>query len=117
MQLCTIFNRECIMVHPHDEPNCAHWVDLTVDGDLPKFSVTYCCDDEWYWEFKYTKANYEIVKHIVMDCLLGYDTMDEAIEAMDEMFEIDCAPIVYEDEDDCSYECDGDCANCEYDFK
>lgn len=115
MQLRGIYNSETIIFCEDDNQDNSHYVELTMDPDEPKFSVTYCCDNEWIWEFVYSKTHYEMVKHIVMDCAFLCETMEEAIEMMDEIFEEQFMDLVW-DEDDGSYdlvECDGDCENCE----
>ena len=117
MILCGCYEIESIKIHPNDAPHTSHYVYVTKDKDEPKFSVTTCCDDEWSWEFWYSKTNYDIVKHLVMDCVFDAETMDELIDAMDEVFEEFCWEIVFDKAElqEAEFECDGDCENCRFD--
>ena len=118
MTLCGSYGIERVVVHPDDERCESHYIEMITDKDEPKFSVTNCCYDEWMWEFWYSKTNYDIVKYLIMDCIMVAETMDDLIEMLDEAFEEYCGEILYiedEDEDELEYElleCDGDCANC-----
>ena len=64
---------ERLYMYQSDNLNARHWVDNTMgtedENEESIFSVTICCNDEWIWEFYYTKTNYDLVKHIVMDCI------------------------------------------------
>lgn len=116
MIYCTSENLERIYVHPDSNLRERHWVDIASGGDLNTFSVSVCCDDEWIWEFWYNKSNYDLVKHVIMDCIFEAEDMDELIELMDEAFDEFFSEIVVDttelQEDE--IECDGDCANCEF---
>lgn len=126
MRLCNIYNSEAIVMHPNDDPHTSHYIELTVDGAFPKFAVTCCCDDEWLWEFMYSKTNYEMIKHIIMDCMFECDSMEELIEELDEVFETEFMDMVcenidtdeFEDEYDADEDatCDGDCEHCDMIF-
>ena len=108
MILCGFYETERIMVHPNDNLEESHWIDITKDKDEPTFYVTYCCDEDWVWEFAYDKTTYERIKHLIVDCILECDDMDDLIEVLDEIFE----EIVYGSRYDDVDECDGDCAHC-----
>lgn len=124
MTLCGSVSYERFIVHPDDAPCRSHYIEITEDKDSAIFYVTNCCDDEWVWEFWYSKTNYEVVKFLIMDCIAECSTMDELIDALDEVFEEDCADMLFneaelqEDEIDVDVEfeteieCDGDCENC-----
>lgn len=116
MLLCGVYEVEEIRVHPDDDPHSSHYISIVTDKDVPKFSVTSCCDEEWVWDFWYSKTNYDIVKHLVMDCVFSAETMDDLIDALDEVFEEYCSEIIFEehDNDDCDVEleCDGNCETC-----
>ena len=115
MMLCSVENLERFYVHPSNNPHERHWVDVSMRGDAPTFAVTSCCDDEWIWEFWYDKTNYDLVKHVVMDCIFECDDMDELIDAMDETFaEYFYEIVVDEDLQEDEIQCDGDCDNCEF---
>ena len=111
----SVENLERLYAHPSANLDERHWVDITMRGDVPTFAVTCCCDDEWVWEFWYSKRNYELVKHVIMGCMFECDDMDELINAMDDVFEECFYDIVvdeFEDDDDDEFVCNGDCENC-----
>ena len=128
MIFCGNYEVENLVVHPNNNLNEAHCIEITKYKDAPIFSVTYCCDDEWIWEFMYSKTNYEVVKYLIMDSIVVCDTMDELIDMLDEVFEEECDHMICEgvececdccgeeEEEDDDFECDGDCENCEYNF-
>ena len=118
MILCGFGNLERIMCHEADTLDVQHYIDLTMDKDEPVFYVTCCCDNEWQWDFGYSKTNYERIKNIIVDCIFECDDMEELIDTLDEIFE----EIVYGsdeeieeeyEEDECD-ECCGCCGRCEY---
>lgn len=124
MRLCGMDNIERVYMHPNDDPHVTHYIEIAINDDRPTFDVTYCCDDKWIWEFVYTKTNYEMVKHIVMDCMFECDSMEELIEELDEVFETEFMDMVCEgidaDEFEDEYEvdqCDGDCEHCNMIFE
>lgn len=117
MILCGSYEAESIIVHPSNNPNEAHCIEIVKDNEEPIFRVTYCCNEDWVWEFLYTKTNYEVVKYLIIASIVECDTIDELIDMLDETFEEECYDMIcdgveyYEDEED---ECDGDCENCIY---
>lgn len=118
MMLCGVVESERIIVHPDNKPHESHWIEVAKDKDRPVFYVTYCCNNDWSWDFWYNKTNYDIVKHLVMDCIFDSTTMDELINELDNVFTECCSEIVFYDNDTCEhareFECDGDCDNCEF---
>ena len=114
MLLCGTYETEKIVVHPDNAPHTTHYIEITKDKDEPKFFVTTCCNTEWSWEFWYSKTNYDIVKHLIMDCVFEVETMEELIDEMDEAFEEFCYEFVFDEAElqEDEFECDGDCANC-----
>lgn len=128
MLLCGFENLERIIVHPYNNLEESHWIDLIKDKDEPVFYVTCCCNEDWEWEFDYSKTNYERVKHIIIDCIFECNDMEALMDDLDEIFE----EIVYgsdeeikeddeidEDEEDCYDDdeccgCCGYCDRCEY---
>ena len=118
MVLCGIGSLERLYVHKNNNLNERHWVDIEMSEDTPTFAVTTCCDDEWIWEFWYDKTNYDLVKHMIMDCIFECDNMKELIYAMDEVFEEYFSDIVVNEaelqEDEIKFECNGDCDNCSF---
>lgn len=118
MILCGVYETEKFVVHPNDAPHTSHYIEITEDKDQPLFYVTNCCDDEWSWTFWYSKTNYEIVKYLIMDCITMCDTMDELIDALDEVFEEECVEMLFNEaelqEEEVEWECDGDCENCSF---
>ena len=122
MIYCSTGNLERIFMHSNNDIEETHWVDISMSRDKPIFAVTCCCDDEWIWEFWYSKTNYELVKHMVMDCIFDAEDMDDLIDSMDETFDEFFMDIVvdetdfHEDECDENFECgcDGNCDNCSF---
>lgn len=118
MRLCGIENAERVYMHPNDDPHATHYIDIVTSDDRSTFYVTYCCDEEWIWEFEYTKTNYEIVKHIIMDCVFTNDTMEELIDDLDDVFFTECRDMFCEgieiEDDEYEEECDGDCEHCDF---
>ena len=113
-----IYEAEKLVVKEESQNGALHYIGLVIDKDEPVFSVSCCCDEDWEWKFWYNKWNYEMVKHIIVDCMFECDSMEELIEDLDETFFDTCGDIVYgEDNFDCNHECgcDGDCANCDVD--
>ena len=115
MIFCGNYEAEKLIVHPSNNFDETHYIELVQDKDAPIFSVTCCCNDEWIWEFVYSKTNYEVVKYLIMASIVECDTMDELIDMLDETFEEECYDMIcdgveyYEEE-----ECDGDCDHCIY---
>ena len=114
MILCGTYEIEKIIVHPDDDPCESHYIDIVVDKDMPKFSVACCCDNEWSWDFWYSKTNYEVVKFLIMDCITDCRTIEELIDALDETFEESCVELLFNEAElqEDEFECDGDCENC-----
>lgn len=118
MVYCGSYETETIVVHPNDAPHSSHYIEITKSKSEPTFYVTCCCDDEWEWKFWYDKTTYEVVKYLIMDCIITCDTMEELIYALDSTFEEECAEMVcWEEalqngETECN-ECCGNCGCCE----
>lgn len=109
---------ERLYMYQDNNFNVRHWVDITMgtEDEESTFSVTICCNDEWIWEFYYTQTNYDLVKHMIMDCIFEAEDINDLIDKMDETFEIYFSEIVVgtaELEED-YFECDGDCDNCSF---
>ena len=109
MIFCGNVNAERLIMHPDDNPHSSHYIDIVTDKDDPVFYVTCCCDEDWEWKFWYSKTNYEVVKYIIMDCIIASETMDELIDALDEIFEEEWKNILFEED---NWECNEDCENC-----
>ena len=62
MTYCGSYEVERIVVHPDDDPHSSHYIDIVVDKHEPTFRVSCCCNEEWSWDFWYSKTNYEIIK-------------------------------------------------------
>ena len=114
MIYCGSYETETIVVHPSNDPHSSHYLEITISKNEPTFYVTCCCDDEWEWKFWYDKTNYEVVKYLIMDCIIACDTMRELIDTLDATFYDECAEIVCEEAElqEGEWECDGDCDNC-----
>lgn len=132
MLFCGNYEVERLIVHPDNNVDETHYIEIAKDKDAPIFSVTYCCDDEWVWEFMYSKTNYEVVKYLIMASIVECNTIDELIDMLDEVFEVECEHMMFdgveyecececcdccseeEEEEDEYFECNGDCDNCKY---
>lgn len=116
MIYCSTGNLERLFFHVNGNLEERHWVDMEMSNCGPTFAVTICCDEDWIWEFKYDKTNYDLVKHMIMDCIFEAESVGELIDAMDEVFEECFDDIVVNvaelQEDEIEFECDGDCDNC-----
>lgn len=117
MIFCGNVSSEKLVVHPNDNPHSSHYIEITMEKNLPVFNVTCCCGENWEWRFWYDKTSYDVVKHLIMDCIIGCDTMQELIDTMDDVFDANCRDMIF-DADEMDYdpdsivECDGDCDNC-----
>ena len=115
MLYCRTYETEIIVVHPFNNPDESHFIEIEKDGSTPTFSVTCCCGEDWCWNFIYTKRNYDLIKYYIMDCIRECDDIDEVIDTLDEIFEENFMDIVCNfDEDDCAFaDCDGNCDDCD----
>ena len=116
MILCGFGTLERILVHEANDMDTQHYIDLAMSKDNPTFMVTCCCDEDWFYEFMYSKSDYERVKFAIMEFVFDCDTMEELIASLTELFEDGFEEIVInssnaQDED---VECDGDCAHCDF---
>ena len=111
MMYCKTNMVEQIAVHPLDDIESTHFVELVRHGDVPILSVW--LDDgeeEWEWEFEmFVPADYERIKMNIYDAIFACDTMLELAEALDDIFDDRFADILIVDE--CS-DCDGCCGDC-----
>lgn len=113
MMICGMTETEEIIVHPDNAPHESHRIHITKDKDRPVFYVTSCCDVGWSWDFWYSKTNYDIVKHLIVDCVFESKTIAGLLKNLDETFTEFCTEFVFYDEEDEIDDCDGDCENCE----
>lgn len=102
---------ERIFVHNENEYNSAHWIDVSMNMLGGTFTVTCCCDEDWIWEFYYSKTDYERIKFTIMNLIYECDDMGELLDALDDIFSEEFENILA-DEDE--FECDGDCENCRF---
>ena len=100
---------EIIEITPMDEMPKTHYIQLQKAKDDSTFSVSCCCDEDWYYEFVYTKSDYERIKFNIMECVFECDTMDELLDTLSDVFEDGFEPI-----NEVAHECCGDCENCEF---
>ena len=112
MIYCSTGSLERLFMHESKHPEERHWIDITMGEDTPTFAVTCCCDDEWIWEFWYDKTNYDLVKHMIMDCIFESKDMDDLIDAIDEVFE-ECFRDIVANEAELQ-EDEFECANCRF---
>ena len=105
------YNTEGIVVHIKDDPDDVHVISLTKEFNEAAFTVRVCCYEDWEWKFSLTSsANYEMVKHMIMDTAFECEDMDELINMLDEIFEKMFSKIVV-NEDKCDKHC---CENCNH---
>ena len=91
----------------YDDGMEIHFIEMTKEADMPIFSVSCCCDDDWYYEF-YMENNtdYERVKFNILSAIFECEDMDELLTCLSEVFEDGFANILIEHCDDC--ECNDD---------
>lgn len=120
MRYCQTVNIEKIAVHPLDNIDSTHFVELIKYGNEPVFAVTmYDGEDVWIWEFEmYTPTNYERVKMSIFDAIFACDTMIELAVALDSIFRDEFEDVLIADECDCCEGCEGceSCGSCEFIF-
>ena len=106
---------EAIAFHPMGEPDNIHYFELTKLASEPVFVVRFCCDEEWRYAFVLEgNTIYEQVKGTIMDEIFEWDTIDELLDALGEIFE-ECFYESLLNADECEHDdCDGDCENCKY---
>jgi hypothetical protein len=105
------YNTEGIVVHLEGDADDKHIIFLTKECNEATFTVSVCCYDDWEWKFSLTSpANYEMVKHMIMDAAFECEDMDELIRVLDEIFEEGFSKIVI-NEDECEERC---CENCNH---
>lgn len=99
---------EGIVFHSKDDVDDFYIIALTKNLDGGTFTVEVDFDDEWKWEFDLgCPANYEMVKHMIMDVAFSCENEDELLMELDSVFEEMFEEIVVWDDD-----CDGDCEHC-----
>ena len=105
------YNTEGIVVHLNGDADDMHVIALTKECDEAAFTVSVCCYDDWEWKFSLTSpANYEMVKHTIIDAAFECEDMDELISVLDAMFEDNFSEIAMW-EDECDECC---CENCNH---
>lgn len=107
------YDVEIIEIVPMDDMSETHYIQMQKSRDDATFSVTCCCDEDFYYEFMYNKSDYERVKFNIMECIFECDTMEELLDTLSEVFEDGFEPIEHDPEYE-EFECDGDCENCEF---
>jgi hypothetical protein len=111
MVFCGVYEEENLVVHPMDDLDSSHYISIIKAKEEPIFYVTCCCDEDWIWEFEYTRSEYERIKYLIMDAICVCDTMDELMDTLTEDFE-SYDMIFDNDTEEYECECDGDCENC-----
>lgn len=91
----------------YDDGMEMHFVTMTKHADMPIFSVSCCCDDDWYYEF-YLENNtdYERVKFNILSAIFECEDMDSLMRALSETFENGFADILVKDECECNENCE-----------
>lgn len=103
------YETEIIMVHPMDDLDENHYIEIFKSPNEAYFYVTCCCDDDWMYEFEYNKSDYERIKYNIMEAIFECDTMKELLDTLSEIFDDGFAPIC--EDDSCDEKCN--CKNCE----
>ena len=114
MILCGFGNLERIMIHEADDLDSQHYIDLVMSKDESTFAVTCCCYDEWFYEFLYSKTDYERIKFNIVDSIFACDDMDELISVLDDIFQDGFEDIIIESSE--CLECCGDCDKCNSEY-
>jgi len=97
---------EGLVFHSREDTDDFCIVALTKNLDGNTFTVEVDFDDEWQWEFNMSSpANYEMVKHMIMDVMFACDDEDDVLLELDSMFEEMFGDIA-------EWECEATC-NCE----
>lgn len=107
MIYCRTKNEEVIYFHPYEDMDVTYYIKLTKESDI--FSVTCSFIGGWEWDFIYTVKNYEVVKYIIMDIMMGAEKVTDLIDALDDLFYTECQEMLF-DEDDCFEEDVEDCS-------
>ena len=103
---------ERIFFAPRGYTDDIHYIDLHKSDDKCYVTIDGGCND-WMWVFKLDDpANYELVKHMIMDVMFQSCCMDAFMESLDDMFEECFAEILADDECDDECVCCGGC-NCD----
>lgn len=98
---------ERIAVNPMDNFNETHFIELSKAAEAPVFEVTCSSNKDWVYEFYMSNnSDYEQIKFNIMEAVFEYETMEELLSALSEIFEDGFVNILIPDE------CDGDCENC-----
>ena len=114
MILCGFGSLERIMIHEADDLDSQHYIDLVMSKDESTFAVTCCCYDEWFYEFLYSKTDYERIKFNIVDSIFACDDMDELISVLDDIFQDGFEDIIIESSE--CLECCGDCDKCNSEY-
>lgn len=101
---------EGLVFHNQEDVDDMYIIALTKDLDGETFRVEVDFDDDWYWVFKMHPANYEMVRHMIVDVAFDCDNEDELLMELDAMFEDMFSEIVVWDEDEC--DCEAGCNHC-----
>ena len=96
---------EIIQVHPMDELDETHFINMVKPADSATFYVTCCCDEEWIYEFYLNNnSDYERVKFNIMEAIFDCMTMNELLKTLSEVFEDGFSDMMVE--------IDCNCENC-----
>jgi hypothetical protein len=103
---------EGLVFHGKEDTDDFYIIALTKDLDGKTFTVDVDFDDDWQWKLNMdSPANYEMVKHMIMDAMFACDNEDELLMELDSMFEEMFGDIVEWDCEACC-DCDTGCNHC-----
>lgn len=101
---------EYIVFHAAGESNDKHYIEMTKHADMPVFTVSYCCDPEWSYDFLMNgNSDYERVKYNIMTAIFNCEDVDALFVVLNEVFKDGFSDILIK-ADKCN--CDGSCENC-----
>lgn len=106
---------ECIHIASEYDAENEYCINMMKVMDENVFYVTTDYDDDWYWAFYLDGvANYEMVKHAIMDVAFDCDDIEDYLDMLDCVFADTFETIIveYEHECECGHdECNGTCCD------
>ncbi len=106
---------ECIHIAPEYDAENEYCINMMKVMDENVFYVTTDYYDDWYWAFYLDGvANYEMVKHAIMDVAFDCDDIESYLDMLDCVFADTFETIIveYEHECECGHdECNGACCD------
>ena len=99
MRYCGTTAIEIIEMNPMDDLETVHWIALEKNSANLTLYVHTCCDDEWGYVFAVEdNSDYDRIKYNIMNMMFEYETMDELLEALSNLFENGFSEMLVKDE-------------------